>query len=67
MFRIHDSVNMKISLIQFRITGLSVRIFLHLLHQLPQHIKFLQGAAFCDLTFQDDLLHRLFHGSSILS
>ena len=64
MFRIHDSVNMKISLIQFRITGLSVRIFLRLLHQLPQHIKFLYRAAFRDLPFQNDLFHRLSHSSS---
>ena len=64
MFRIRDSIDMKISLIQLRIAGVSKGIFLHLLHQLPQHIKFLQGAAFRDLPFQNDLFHRLSHISS---
>ena len=64
MFRIRDSVDMKISLIQLRIAGVPKGIFLHLLHQLPQHIKFLYRAAFRDLPFQNDLFHRLSHSSS---
>ena len=64
MFRIRDSVDMKISLIQLRIAGIHKGIFLHLLHQLPQHIKFLYRAAFRDLPFQNDLFHRLSHSSS---
>ena len=58
MFRIRDSVDMKISLIQLRIAGVPKGIFL------PQHIKFLYRAAFRDLPFQNDLFHRLSHSSS---
>ena len=64
MLRVRDSIDMKISLIQLRIAGVPKGIFLHLLHQLPQHIKFLHGAAFRDLPFQNDLFHRLSHSSS---
>ena len=58
MLRIRDSVDMKISLIQLRIAGVPKGIFLHLLHQLPQHIKFLYRAAFRDLPFKERIVYK---------